>query len=275
MKAIFVGRFQVIVCGVALFAMSAGAQTSQPRKDAAASVPTPRLPDGHPDLNGVWHHYFGAGALQKVGDSVVYALGHDEKPAGLAPVAVPKPDPKPEYKPEFIGKVKQLSEDQVKEDPTLHCVPPGVPRIGAPQQILQTSKQIAFLYADVTGNQWRVIYMDGRQPDPDAESTYNGFSTGRWDGDTLVINSTNFTDETWLGDNGLFHSDKLHIVERLRRVGNTLEYQMTAQDPDVLAKPWTITRSLPIESEMLEEAPPCIDKDAGHYVTPEHHDNPR
>ena len=73
----------------------------------------------------------------------------------------------------------------------------------------------------------------------------------------------------------LFHSRKLHVTERLRRVGDTIQYQVTAEDPEVLQKPWTLLRTLTLQPDSLEEAAPCVDNDAGHYVTQEHHDNTR
>jgi hypothetical protein len=83
------------------------------------------------------------------------------------------------------------------------------------------------------------------------------------------------TDETWLGDNGLFRSRKLHVTERLRRAGDTIQYQVTAEGPEVLQKPWTLSRALTLQPDALGEAAPCVDKDAGHYVRLEHHDNTR
>jgi hypothetical protein len=175
-----------------------------------------------------------------------------------------------------VAKVKFLNDNQVKEDRTLHCMPPGVPRIGPPQQIVQTPKQVVFLYADSTGNHWRVIPVDGHHSaDPEEEGTYNGDSVAKWDGDTLVVDVTRFTTDTWLADNGFYHSAKLHVIERLRRVGDTIQYQMTADDPEVLAKPWTILRTLTLQPDTLDEAAPCVDNDAGHYVNGDHHDNAR
>ena len=243
----------------------------------AASKPTPHTADGHPDLNGVWHHYFG-GLVHAVGDNS-FALGFGAPKAlpGAPPPPRPQPDPLPEYKAQYVAKVKLLNQNQVKEDGALHCMNPGVPRIGAPHQIVQTPKQVIFLYADATGNQWRVIPVDGRGhgTDPDAEGTYNGDSVGHWEGDTLVVDVTRLTGDSWLGDNGLFHSSKLHVTERFRRVGDTIQYTMTADDPQVLAKPWTIYRTVTLQMDTLEEAAPCVDNDAGHYVNQEHHDNPR
>jgi len=244
----------------------------------AASKPTPHLADGQPDLNGVWHHFFG-GLVAKVGDNSFELNFGQHIPtakAGGPPPPRAKPDPAPEYKAQFAAKVKALDANQVKEDRTLHCMPPGVPRMGPPQEIVQTAKQVVFLYADLTGNHWRVIPVNGQHStDPELEATYNGDSVAHWDGDTLVVDVTHLTDDTWLGDNGLYHSTKLHVTERLRRVGDTIQYSMTADDPVVLAKPWTITRTLTLQPDLLTEAAPCVDNDAGHYVNSEHHDNAR
>jgi len=259
--------------------MGAWAQTNYAAEAAknpgAASRPTPKMADGHPDLNGVWHHFFGIGTIQKVGESFVIGGAFSPKSGGL--YNAPLRDAKPEYKPGLVAKLKSLDDNQVKEDPTLHCVPPGVPRLGPPHQIVHTPKQVIFLYADNTGNQWRVIPLDRRShgTDPETASTYNGDSVGHWEGDTLVVDVTRLTDETWLGDNGFFHSSKLHVIERLRRVGDTIQYQSTAEDPEILQKPWTLSRTLTLQPDALEEAAPCVDKDAGHYVTLEHHDNTR
>jgi hypothetical protein len=280
MRSQLAHRRILALAGVILTApIGAFAQTNYAAEAAknpgAASKATPHLSDGHPDLNGVWHHFFGIGTIEKSGDSFVVGGAFNPKSAAL--YNAPLKDAKPEYKPAFAAKVKSLYDNQVKEDPALHCINPGVPRLGPPHQIVHTPKQVVFLYADSTGNQWRVIPLDGRAhgTDPETAATFNGDSVGHWEGDTLVIDVTRLTDETWMGDNGLFHSRKLHVIERLRRVGDTVQYTVTAEDPDVLAKPWTLSRTLTLQPDALEEAAPCIDKDAGHYVTAEHHDNTR
>lgn len=268
-----------LAVAVLIVPLSARAQTNYAaeaaRNPGAASKPTPHTADGHPDLNGVWHHFFGIGTIQKVGDS--FTVGGAFSPQNGALYNTPLGDSKPPYKAAAAEKVKTLDTNQVKEDPALHCMPPGVPRIGPPHQIVQTPKQVVFLYADSTGNQWRVIPLDGRphSTDPETVATYNGDSVGHWDGDTLVVDVTRLTDETWLGDNGLFHSRRLHVTERLKRVGETIQYQVTMEDPDVFEKPWTLSRTLTLQPDALEEAAPCVDNDAGHYVTKEHHDNTR
>jgi len=102
-----------------------------------------------------------------------------------------------------------------------------------------------------------------------------GDSIGRFDGDTLVVDVTNFNDDTWLGSDGYFHTEKMHVVERLTRKGDVLTYMATVEDPDVLAKPWTTTpRDLKLSgnrADGLVEAPPCVEHDAPHIVTLDHH----
>src|SRR5580700_3415917 len=108
-----------------VLAMGAPAQTNYAaeaaRNPGAASRPTPRMADGHPDLNGVWHHFFGIGTIEKVGDSFVVGGAFNPKNAKL--YTTPLGDAKPEYKPEFAAKVKSLYDNQVNEDTTLHCIP--------------------------------------------------------------------------------------------------------------------------------------------------------
>jgi hypothetical protein len=241
----------------------------------AAAKPTPKMADGHPDLNGVWHHYQGS-AIGKVGDNFVYGATGARAARGNGTAAPPPKPEKPQYKPELLAKVQNLNDHQVEEDATLHCQPPGLPRMGAPDKIVQTPNEVVFLYSDLTGEYFRIVRMNAQHSaDPEEQELYNGDSVGRWDGDTLVVDVSNFTDDTWLGDNGLFHSEKMHIVERLTRVGDTIQYQATVDDPAVLAKPWVINHTLTKQSDQLEEAAPCVDKDAGHYRSEDHHDNPR
>src|SRR5271170_4968989 len=116
-----------LAAAVLIAPLGAQAQTNYAAEAAknpgAASRPTPRLADGHPDLNGVWHHFFGIGTIQKVGESFV--VGGAFSPQSAALYHAPLGDSMPEYKPEFVAKVKLLNDNQVKEDATLHCVPPG------------------------------------------------------------------------------------------------------------------------------------------------------
>ena len=138
-----------LAAAVLIVPLSARAQTNYAaeaaRNPGAASKPTLRMADGHPDLNGVWHHFFGIGTIQKVGDS--FTVGGAFSPQNRELYNTPLGDSKPPYRAAVAEKVKLLDANQVKEDPALHCMPPGVPRIGPPHQIVHTPKQVVFLYA--------------------------------------------------------------------------------------------------------------------------------
>ena len=134
-----------------------------------------------------------------------------------------------------------------KYDPVMTCQPLGVPREGPPRRIYQTDKDITFIYfgGDAGGGygEYRVIPTDGRPHSKASELdiTYLGDTVGRWEGDTLVLDSVAFTDTTWLGRGGFFHSDQMHVVERFTRQGDVLLYDVTVEDPEVLVEPWVIT----------------------------------
>jgi len=244
----------------------------------------PRLADGKPDLSGVWVRdglggdTFGGGRRQA--DGSVCILCPPEPPAGAAASAQPaRPRmmlDRPKYKPEFVAKVKDLDERQVEMDPALRCGNPGLPRIGAPDQIVHTPGQIVFLYNDLHGAAFRVIPTDGRPHRKDAEETYLGDSVGKWEGDTLVIEAVKFVEDTWLIDDGTFHTPELRVVERLQLNNGKLEYQATAHDPAVLAEPWQMRKRVLKRSEKpMNEPIPCVERDIDHVVDGTHHDNAR
>ena len=235
-----------------------------------------------PDFNGIW----GVAPLPpavKPGESVRWLLPvrgvNPEKGdvfAGLDRQAVTGRAAavnKPEYKPELLAKVKDLSDKQGVLDPAFYCKPQGVPRMGPPTQIVQTPGQVVFLYGG--SNLFRVIPIDGRPHRADADPSYMGDSIGRVEGDTLVVDVTNFNDDTWLGSDGYFHSEKMHVVERLTRKGDVITYTATVEDPLVLARPWVMnSRDLKLSTsraDALLEAPPCVEHDAPHIVTLDHH----
>ena len=153
---------------------------------------------------------------------------------------------RPLYKPEHWDKVIELDMWTNKYDPVMTCQPLGVPRQGPPRRIYQSENDITFIYlgGDAGGGygEYRIIPTDNRKRDANAEFdiTYLGNSVGRWEGDTLVIDSISFIDTTWLGRGGLFHSDRMHVVEKFTRQGDTLIYDVTVEDPEVLVEPWVL-----------------------------------
>src|SRR5438093_516564 len=221
----------------------------------------------------------GPGALRKSGLSRADRGGLK---AGDVVTINRRMDPnKPIYKPEFWEKVQQLDQNGNNADPSFGCMPAGVPRMGPPAKIVQTPTELLFFYisagAQGWGDQYRIIPIDGRQHTPldQLDGTWKGESIGHWEGDTMVIDTIGFNDISWLDIGGYLHSENLHVIERLRREGDTLTWQVTVEDPDVLIKPWVtnprVLRLNPDPKAVLEESLPCSERDLEHLVTKEHH----
>ena len=244
---------------------------------SAEGTATPRLSNGHPDLNGYWYRRLPPlTPIRREGESIILdssAPRDHLPPSGNDDELLPG---FPNYKPEFLAQVEDLRDKQVMYDPAYTCGPPGVPRIGPPQRILQTPREMVILYDDLSGNFFRIIPTDGRphrtsRPPNLAGLTGNlgidptphGNSVGRWEGDTLVIDVRNLTGDTWLGDGGMFHTEDVRVTERLRREGNTLTWEAIVEDPAVLVEPWKMNpRTLTLRpDDEIEEAAFCEDRD--------------
>jgi hypothetical protein len=218
---------------------------------SASNQPTPRLASGKPDLTGNWTHFafnwrYGfrrCGPTQQEGCSTALNQTMDfefEAPSRFGP-------DRPLYKPEHWDRIQQLDMWTNKEDPVMTCQPLGIPRQGPPRRIVQTENDVIFFYtryADGGGGygEYRIVPTDGRKHDPKKaiETTYMGYTVGRWEGDTLVLDSVSFVDTTWLARGGFFHSDQMHVVEKLTRQGNEINYEVTVDDPEVLVEPWVM-----------------------------------
>jgi hypothetical protein len=222
---------------------------------ANRTAPTPRL-GAHPDLTGVWqfNDWIGNYGSRRCGPTQVDCLRQTNQTEDFALYSPSRFGmlTRPLYKPEYWDKVIELDMWTNKYDPVMTCQPMGLPRQGPPRRIFQTENDITFLYGqypDAGGGfpEFRVIPIDGRQHGPDARyaSRYFGDTVGRWEGDTLVLDSIGFVDTTWIGRGGFFHSDKMHIVEKLKREGDVLLYDLTLEDPEVLVEPLVFpTRAL-------------------------------
>ena len=262
-----------------VFPMFVVAQTAPSLPNGAATPatsarPTPRTADGHPDLSGTWSVPRLAFKTQREDGSVhIFGGGGFGPPPGAA--AAPRsaaPPNIPSYKPEFTAKVKYLADNESKTDQVFYCGRPGVPRIGPPRKILQTPKEAVFLYEDMSGDTYRAIPTDGSPHRANANPSYNGDSVGRWEGDTLVVEATNFVEDTWFGEEGYLHSAAMRVIERLQREGDIITYQATVDDPNVLTKPWTMNpRTLQLSDEPLEESPRCVEQDSQRLVNSDHH----
>jgi len=218
---------------------------------AAAAAQTPRLSDGKPDLTGSWQSApfalpygfrrcspWQVECVQWTNQTEDFEL---EAPSRLGPN-------RPLYKPEHWDKVIELDMWTNREDPVMTCQPLGIPRQGPPNRVFHTAQDITLLYrGGIDGGggyaEYRVIPTDGRKHDPERakEYTYNGYTIGHWEGDTLVLDSIGFTDATWLARGGFFHTDEMRVVEKFTRQGNEIRYEVTVEDPQVLVEPWVMT----------------------------------
>ena len=257
-----------------------GGGGGNPPTKAELSAPTPKMADGKPDLSGRWGGgaNFGGGEALKRFDAQgnYHNLRNDrkaspvnqERDAGMTQRFFSNV---PMYKPEYWDKVDYNDVNGNVEDSNFHCYPAGIPRMGPPQKIMATPTEIVFLYQQK--NTWRYIPLN-REHDPvnSRDQTYMGDSVGKWEGDTLVIDVVGFNDQKWLGWPGYFHTNKLRVVERVRRQGNILYYQATAHDPDVLMQPWEIDQRvirLNTNPMVQVEDPPCVETDGANMYTKE------
>ncbi|HXX71620.1 MAG TPA: hypothetical protein VEI55_04950 [Candidatus Acidoferrum sp.] len=233
--------------------------------------------DGHPDLSGIWQYSIDLPgvALKKQVNGSVEIKKVDL--SGRRPAKIPVPDAlpftaAPSYKPEFQAKVKYLFDNEAKLDKVFFCGKPGVPRIGSPRQIIQLPNEMIFLYEDMSGDPYRIIPTDGRPHRAEADPSYYGDSIGHWEGNTLVVDATNFVDETWFGEGGYFHTSALHVTERFWRVGDNLAYQVTVEDRNVLTEPWTeAPRLVKPSDDPPQESPACIEDDSKRMLNLDHH----
>ena len=220
---------------------------------AAVSVyKAPRTADGKPNLNGIWQANTTANFdLQShaAKPSPVIALGAvGAVPAGLGVVEgeeIP-------YKPEALAKKKANGEKWLSSDPEIKCYLPGVPRatyMPFPFQIVQTPNAILVAYEFASAS--RVINMTGPVEAP--VDAWMGYSAGRWEGDTLVVDVKGFNDQTWFDRAGNFHTEALHVIERYTPISaDALRYEATIEDPGVFTRPWKI--SLPLYRRLEKNA---------------------
>ncbi|HEV2198422.1 MAG TPA: hypothetical protein VGR73_01275 [Bryobacteraceae bacterium] len=160
---------------------------------------------------------------------------------------------------------KKAKATDLRVDPWKMCQPVGPFRMMAKDQtkieLVQVNSMIVMLFEDLSHGMMRTIYLKRGHP-AKLEADWLGDSVGRWEGDTLVVDTAGFNNQTWLNDEGAQHSDALHLVERIRPVlaGQYLEYKVTAEDPKTLAKPYSYTRYYKkLDSEIVDDV--CQDEE--------------
>jgi hypothetical protein len=206
-------------------------RTADGRPDLAA--PAPRTHDGNPDLSGLW---------APAPNPYRFNLIQDRRDEAI-------------FRPAAEAIFQRRVVDFRRDDPVTNCLPGGPSdMLSATYRIMQSPAVVALLYENGTGR-YRQIHMDGRKLPTDPNPTWLGYSVGRWEDDTLVVESAGFNNRTWLDRVGHPHSEKLRVTERFRRVDfGHMQYQITFDDPETLTKPLTL--SIPVnfqaDTDMLE-----------------------
>lgn len=249
--------------------------------------PAPKTADGKPDFSGIWENVRGGGGGQRGAAAANAAGGRGNAAAPAAAPATPPATPSGPptvtfgnagsgftgglpYTPEAEALVKKRMADNSKDNPDAHCLPMGFMQFHThpqPRKIVQTPDVMLIMYEANYG--LRQIFLDGRAlPGKDAEPWWYGYSVGKWEGDTLVVETTGFRPEgEWLDVRGSPLTDAARVIEKFRRPNfGTLEMEFTIEDPKAYTKPWTVKltqRNMP-DTELIEFI--CEERDAKHYV---------
>jgi len=211
------------------------------------SAPAPRTPEGRPDLTGVWS---GAGPMYR------FNIAQDLGPGDVKPWAEAL----------FLQRLR----DSRKDSPLARCLPVSVPyhNFFNLTQFVQTPAVLVMRY-ESPNSPHRVIYTDGRPLPVDPNPTWLGYSIGRWEGDTLVIDTSGYNDKSWLSLTGIPHTEKLHTVEHIRRPDfGHIEVEIVMEDSEAFTGPWkrTFTATLAsADEEIMEFICGENNRDPNHY----------
>ncbi|HLI84329.1 MAG TPA: hypothetical protein VKV17_10450 [Bryobacteraceae bacterium] len=233
------------------------------------SAPAPRLPDGTPDLSGLWRNESApAEVLKRLIPDATNGAG--EEPLSQYFINILS-DFQPEealLRPAALAAFRERNRNFSKVSPISHCLPEGMPLVEmapAPYKVVQTPGLIVMLYERDTT--YRQVYTDGRKLPDDPQPTWLGYAVGKWQGDSLVVDSIGFNNRGWLDARGHTHSEALHLTERFHRLNfGEMELQLTIDDPQTYTKPFTIAlkQHLLADSDLLESFCAENEKDASH-----------
>ena len=208
------------------------------------SAPAPTTPDKRVDLSGVWLPDIDPKGRPQGVEHMVFSQYFVSIAADLKPEDVP-------IEPWAQTLLNQRLQNDGKDSPQAHCKPSGVPWVDAiplPYKIIQTPRLILILYEE--NSIFRQIFLDGRHPVQDAEPRWMGYSSGRWEGDVLVVDTVGINDKTWLDAMGHPHTENLHTIERFRRRdAGHIEIEVTIDDPKAYTKPISYTQKATIQPD--------------------------
>lgn len=239
----------------------------------------PRMPDGQPSIQGVWQPVPGGSySIEDLDLQAIYQQGKsDPNRKGRSRIVDPA-DGRIPYQRWAAAQAKTYLDVHLDPpradllDPVARCAVQSVPRAmyQGEFEIFQPPGHVVFLFA--RAHQYRIIPLDGRPPVGKDIQLYMGDSRARWEGNTLVITTTNFNNKSWFDIVGSFHSDALRVEERLTLVSaDNIDYRVTLDDPKVYTRPWTMAVAMrPIKEagyEIIEEACHEGERSAGDILT--------
>jgi hypothetical protein len=214
-------RSIVVLVAALAFALAASAQIGNPSAMAQPQAAAPAAPLSH-DLSGVWMPYS------------IHMDGIDEK---LRPPLTPWGQARFDASAPLVGPRAVAGKEN---NPALHCEPEAVPKslvLPNPFEIVQIPGRMFMFFEQY--HLWRTIWADGRALPKDPDPSYLGYSVGKWDGDTFIIDTIGFNDKPWVDSYGNPRSEQMHLTERYRRLDHdTLEMQIIMDDPKAYTKPW-------------------------------------
>ena len=233
------------------------------------SARTPRAADGKPDLSGLWQTASAPpDLLERIIPGATNGAGEEAPSQYFINILS---DFKPEEAP-LLPAARKLFEQRAptftNESPISHCLPEGMPMVEmspAPYKIIRTPGMLVMLFERDTT--YRQVYTDGRSLPDDPQPSWLGYSVGKWDGDSLVVNSIGFNNRGWLDARGHTHSEALHMTERFHRLDfGHMEVQLTLDDPKTFTRPFTIKlkQRLVPDSDLLESFCAENEKDVTH-----------
>jgi hypothetical protein len=228
------------------------------------NAPTPRLPDGKPDFSGLWHAANPNRCVPGAGQFVACGTEIGGSPLGgnlgrNLPGGLP-------YRPEAAALAKSRRADDSRDDPHVRCLPDNPPRAWTLPHLtkaIHAPKLLVLMYE--VNAMYRQIFIDGRPLPEDRNPTWNGYSTARWDGDTLVVTTAGFRDDLWIDTGGSPMSDQAVMTERIRRPNyGTLAIELTIDDPKNYTKPFTVTMAQDIEldTDLIDEF--CLENEKSY-----------
>ena len=232
-----------LTCALVAAVIAAAAWWGASRPAAAQFA---RMPDGKPNFNGIWAASNTANwniETHQARQGPVTALGAAfSVPGGIGIVEGGELP----YKPDARARRDANARNWMANDPEVKCYLPGVPRatyMPYPFQIVQSTEPNDILVTYEFASASRIVHMRTRQESP--TDAWMGWSNGRWEGDTLVVDVTGFVDQTWFDRAGNYHSDALHVVERYTPLGpDVIQYEATIEDPNVFTRAWKMRMPL-------------------------------